>query len=161
MKITTLLMLCIILLLGLIVYSLGVRVHVDVKPRVTEHTASNPPKGTESGTKNPPEGTKNPPQKVYQNEAFKGVELSEKSNNILVKGQARVFEGVFQYRVTSAGKQILLQDQYQTEGAPAWGDFEISFDKSLSDKKGATLELFVYSAKDGSEIDVLSIPLDK
>ena len=69
-----------------------------------------------------------------------------------------MFEGVFQYAVV-AGGDILLQDKYQTDGAPAWGDFEISIDKELGEKEGAVLELFVYSAKDGAKVDVLTIPL--
>ncbi|MGG1400432.1 Gmad2 immunoglobulin-like domain-containing protein [Bacillus salipaludis] len=168
MKLSNLFMLCIIVILGVIAYSLGVRVHVDVnqKPSVTEHEASKPPKSVPSKpsgeTTNPPEETPKPPkeseQKVYQNNSFKNVVLSEKDDKIIVKGQARVFEGVFQYAVTSGNKTI-LQDHYQTEGAPTWGDFEISFDQSLVEKTGETFELFVYSAKDGSKADVLTIPL--
>ncbi|WP_342429222.1 hypothetical protein [Neobacillus sp. FSL H8-0543] len=52
-----------------------------------------------------------------------------------------------------------MQDKYQTDGAPAWGDFEISIDRELGEKEGVVLELFVYSAKDGAKVDILSIPL--
>ncbi|MED1468360.1 Gmad2 immunoglobulin-like domain-containing protein [Bacillus salipaludis] len=168
MKLSNLFMLCIIVILGVIAYSLGVRVHVDVKqkPSVTEHETSKPPKSVPSKpsgeTTNPPEETQKPPkeseQKVYQNNSFKNVVLSKNAGKIIVSGQARVFEGVFQYAVTSGNKTI-LQDHYQTEGAPAWGNFEISVDQSLVEKTGATFELFVYSAKDGSKVDVLTIPL--
>ncbi|MDR7000341.1 Gmad2 immunoglobulin-like domain-containing protein [Neobacillus niacini] len=175
MKLTNLFMLCIILILGVIAYSLGVRVHVDVKqePNVIEHETTMPPKNETtkpaSETTAPPTDTNKPsPEmpkppkktdpKVYQNNSFKKVVLSEKDGKIIVKGQARVFEGVFQYAVTAENK-IILQDHYQTEGAPTWGDFEISFDKSLAKKTGAAFELFVYSAKDGSKTDVLTIPL--
>lgn len=166
MKISTLLMLCIILLLGLIAYSLGVRVHVDVKqkPTVVEHGTNKPPKGTKTSSNETDQGTKNPPKvtepKKYHNNSFRNVVVSEKAGKIIVKGQARVFEGVFQYRL-KAGNETVLQDRYQTVGAPAWGDFEISINQSLADKTGATFELFVYSAKDGSEIDNLAIPLNK
>lgn len=175
MKLSNLFMLCIIVILGVIAYSLGVRVHVDVKqkPSVTEHETTKPPKSVPSKpsgeTTTPPAdpnkpsiGTQKPPKeadpKVYQNNSFKSVVLYEKDGKIIVKGQARVFEGVFQYAVTSGNKTI-LEDHYQTEGAPAWGNFEISLDQSLVEKTGATFELFVYSAKDGSKVDVLTIPL--
>lgn len=175
MKLSNLFMLCIIVILGVIAYSLGVRVHVDLKqkPSVTEHETTKPPKSVPSKpsgeTTTPPAdpnkpstGTQKPPKeadpKVYQNNSFKSVVLSEKDGKIIVKGQARVFEGVFQYAVTSGNKTI-LEDHYQTEGAPAWGNFEISLDQSLVEKTGATFELFVYSAKDGSKVDVLTIPL--
>lgn len=97
-------------------------------------------------------------QKKYENEAFKEVTVSELDGKIVVNGKARVFEGVFQYAVV-AGNEVILQDHYQTAGAPAWGDFEITFDKELVELEGTSFELFVYSAKDGSKIDVLTIPL--
>ena len=78
--------------------------------------------------------------------------------SVVVKGKARVFEGVFQYAVIS-GTEILLENHYQTDGAPAWGNFEISIDKELLTKEEVSFELFVYSAKDGSKTDVLTIPI--
>jgi hypothetical protein len=96
--------------------------------------------------------------KVYHNDAFQQVVVSETEDSFVVTGKARVFEGVFQYAVV-AGENILLQDKYQTDGAPAWGDFEISIDKGLGGKAEIVLELFVYSAKDGEKVDVLTIPL--
>jgi hypothetical protein len=95
---------------------------------------------------------------VYQNDAFQQVVVSETEDSFVVTGKARVFEGVFQYAVV-AGEEVLVQDKYQTDGAPAWGEFEISIDKEFGEKEGVVLELFVYSAKDGEKVDVLTIPL--
>jgi len=95
----------------------------------------------------------------YQNEAFKDVTISEKDDQMIVTGKARVFEGVFQYRVLS-GTDALLEDHYQTEGAPAWGEFELTINKELIKNPGTTLELFTYSAKDGAKMDTLTIPLN-
>jgi hypothetical protein len=97
-------------------------------------------------------------QKQYENNAFKEVSVSKSNGNLIVKGKARVFEGVFQYAVIS-GTEILLEDHYQTEGAPAWGSFEITIDKELLTKEKVSIELFVYSAKDGSKTDILTIPI--
>ncbi|WHY00975.1 Gmad2 immunoglobulin-like domain-containing protein [Neobacillus sp. DY30] len=99
-----------------------------------------------------------PVNKQYENNAFKEVTVSKPNGKIIVKGKARVFEGVFQYAVIS-GKEILLENHYQTEGAPAWGNFEISIDEELMNKGADSIELFVYSAKDGSKTDILTIPL--
>jgi hypothetical protein len=96
--------------------------------------------------------------KQYENEVFKEVTVSKSNGNAIVKGKARVFEGVFQYAVIS-GTEILLEDHYQTDGAPAWGDFEITIDSELMTKENVSIELFVYSAKDGSKTDSLTIPL--
>lgn len=110
----------------------------------------------------PEVGEENPQDKEvdkqYGNEAFKEVTVSESEGKMLVKGKARVFEGVFQFALLSDG-QIIMQDHYQTDGAPAWGDFEISFNKELVSQKETFIELFVYSAKDGSKTDILTIPI--
>lgn len=97
-------------------------------------------------------------KKQYENNAFREVTVSKSNGKIIVKGQARVFEGVFQYAVIS-GTETLLEDHYQTEGAPAWGNFDITIDEELIKKGADSIELFVYSAKDGSKTDILTIPL--
>ncbi len=97
--------------------------------------------------------------KQYENDAFKEVTVSKSNGKVMVKGKARVFEGVFQYAVI-AGTEILLEDHYQTDGAPAWGNFEISIGEELLNKEAVSIELFVYSAKDGSKTDILTIPLN-
>jgi predicted small lipoprotein YifL len=96
--------------------------------------------------------------KVYKNEVFKDVVVSESAGQFVVTGKAQVFEGVFQYKLHD-GDKVLLEDRYQTAGAPAWGDFKISFEKSLVSSNHVLLELFVYSAKDSSKINVLEIPI--
>ncbi len=101
-----------------------------------------------------------PETKVYHNEAFKDVVVSESGGQFVVTGKAQVFEGVFQYKL-SDGDKVLLEDHYQTAGAPAWGDFNITFGKNLISGNDAVFELFVYSAKDGSKINVLEVPIEK
>jgi hypothetical protein len=96
--------------------------------------------------------------KQYQNEVFKEVTVSKSNGEATIKGKARVFEGVFQYAVIS-GTEILQENHYQTDGAPAWGSFEITIEKELLTKEEVTIELFVYSAKDGSKTDILTIPI--
>ncbi|MDR7080170.1 hypothetical protein J2Y03_005230 [Neobacillus niacini] len=96
--------------------------------------------------------------KQYGNEAFAEVTVLKSGDQVVVKGKARVFEGVFQYAVI-AGGEILLENHYQTDGAPAWGDFGITIEKELLTKENVSMELFVYSAKDGSKTDILTIPI--
>lgn len=115
----------------------------------------------ESKSKNKEEGTtedSKQKQQTYSNEAFKGVTVKKTDAEVVVTGKARVFEGVFRY-VIIAGNDTIKQDHYQTKGAPAWGDFKITFKKDLIDKKGAKLKLYVNSAKDGSATNALIIPL--
>ncbi|WP_180271161.1 Gmad2 immunoglobulin-like domain-containing protein [Fredinandcohnia onubensis] len=99
-------------------------------------------------------------EKVYQNKIFKDVKVSETDNEFVFTGKAQVFEGVFDYAVYD-GEENLFENHYQTVGAPSWGDFEIPIEKELiaNAKNDARFELFVYSAKDGSKENVLTIPL--
>ncbi|MEH7180959.1 Gmad2 immunoglobulin-like domain-containing protein [Neobacillus vireti] len=96
--------------------------------------------------------------KQYGNEVFNEVTVLKTGDQVVVKGKARVFEGVFQYAVIS-GTEILRANHYQTDGAPAWGNFEITIEKELLAKDNVSMELFVYSAKDGSKTNILTIPI--
>ncbi|WP_180230131.1 Gmad2 immunoglobulin-like domain-containing protein [Bacillus sp. AFS073361] len=121
------------------------------KPPVTVPDGENPsnPNGPVS---------EEPEEEVYHNEVFKDVVVTEKADTILVTGKAQVFEGVFQYALYD-GEKVVKEGNYQTEGAPAWGEFEITFAKELVSTTTGKLELFVYSAKDGSKINTLEIPI--
>ncbi|MFP5111726.1 Gmad2 immunoglobulin-like domain-containing protein [Bacillaceae bacterium C204] len=126
---------------------------VKEKPPVTEPNEEN--------TSNPDEPVINEPEeKVYHNEVFKNVVVTETTDSIIVTGKAQVFEGVFQYALYD-GEKVVKESNYQTAGAPAWGDFEITFEKDLNSTNTMKLELFVYSAKDGSKINTLEIPISK
>ncbi|WHY64495.1 Gmad2 immunoglobulin-like domain-containing protein [Neobacillus sp. SuZ13] len=124
---------------------------INEKPPVTEPDGENPsnPNGPVS---------EEPEEEVYHNEVFKDVVVTKKADAIIVTGKAQVFEGVFQYALYN-GENVVKEGNYQTEGAPAWGEFEITFDKGLVSTNTSKLELFVYSAKDGSKINTLEIPL--
>ncbi|WP_160725984.1 Gmad2 immunoglobulin-like domain-containing protein [Bacillus sp. USDA818B3_A] len=101
-----------------------------------------------------------PENKVYQNNIFKDVVVTETGEKIIVKGKAQVFEGVFQYTLYD-GDKVVIENHYQTDGAPAWGEFEITFDKDAVSTDQAKIELFNYSAKDGSKENILEIPISK
>ncbi|MDF2606201.1 MAG: hypothetical protein K0S34_391 [Bacillales bacterium] len=102
---------------------------------------------------------KKPTGVQYYNEAFKEVVADISDNEVVIKGKARVFEGVFQYALLTSDDEVLLTDHYQTEGAPAWGEFEIVLEKEMTTNADVVFELFVYSAKDGSKINSLKIPI--
>ena len=101
-----------------------------------------------------------PEKKIYQNNVFKDVVVTEAEDKFIVTGKAQVFEGVFQY-VLYDGEKMLIQNHYQTDGAPAWGEFELTFEKQLVSSNEVKLELFVFSAKDGSKENTLEIPIPK
>ncbi|MED4224616.1 Gmad2 immunoglobulin-like domain-containing protein [Neobacillus cucumis] len=101
-----------------------------------------------------------PENKVYENKVFKDVVVTESGDKIILTGKAQVFEGVFQYTLYD-GNTVVVENHYQTDGAPAWGEFEITFDKKQISSDQIKLELFVYSAKDGSKENTLEIIIPK
>lgn len=101
-----------------------------------------------------------PEKKEYHNQVFKDVVVAESEDKIIVTGKAQVFEGVFHYALYD-GEKVLLENKYQTDGAPAWGEFEITFEKELVTTNDTKFELFVFSAKDGSKVNTLEIPIPK
>ncbi|MCA1060240.1 Gmad2 immunoglobulin-like domain-containing protein [Rossellomorea aquimaris] len=112
-----------------------------------------PGKGKPVGTKDVIE--ENPVS--YENDSFKEVVVTQSEDEIIVTGKAQVFEGVFQYALYN-GEIVLAEDHYQTEGAPAWGEFTLTFKNDLVTKNEMKLELFFYSAKDGAKTNILEIP---
>jgi len=77
-----------------------------------------------------------------------------------VKGNARVFENVVSIRLSDSEGNSLVETTTNTN-APDAGQFG-PFEKMLTFQTNSdtgTLEVFQYSAKDGSEIDKVTIPL--
>ncbi|MCP3739312.1 Gmad2 immunoglobulin-like domain-containing protein [Rossellomorea sp. BNER] len=100
--------------------------------------------------------------KVYENDSYRNVTLTGNKGDYIVTGEARVFEGVFLYRV-SDNQSYLIEDHVQlTKGAPSWSPFKLNIslsDKELPENETITLELYQNSPKDGSVIHQLLIPI--
>ena len=77
-----------------------------------------------------------------------------------VQGVANVFEGTIQYRLKDEEGDILFNN-FTTAGMLDWYFFEILIDvpAPIEDGSEFTIELFTESAKDGSEGNLLSLPL--
>ena len=99
------------------------------------------------------------------NNAFRNVKVSGSQGKYIVTGEARVFEATMNYGV-SDGHNYLLEKMYTLdEGAPAWSAFRRSrstFRKNSGLLKARfTVELFEYSAKNGSVVNLISLPLER
>ena len=80
---------------------------------------------------------------------------------LLVQGEARVFENTVSLRLTDEAGRILAET-FTTADAPdigLFGPFEISLSFSKPAAATGLLEVFEQSAKDGSEINKVSIPV--
>lgn len=96
------------------------------------------------------------------NNAFRKVKASGADGVYTITGEARVFEGTMNYAV-SDGHSYLLEDFHTVaQGAPSWSPFtlNITVDEDDLPLNGTlTIELFEYSAEDGSRIHEVIVPL--
>lgn len=90
----------------------------------------------------------------------KPVSNATVKNPLEISGRARVFEASVSYRVKDANGKILDEGfTTATAGAPAWGFYEIMSNFATSTTKTGFVEVLTFSAKDGSEQDLVSIPV--
>lgn len=98
-----------------------------------------------------------------ENKAFRNIIVSGSQGNYTVAGQARVFEATLHYEVEDGHVIFLEGFETASEGAPGWGIFTIDIqilEGELPDYGQLRLILFEESAKDGSRVHELSIPLE-
>ncbi len=82
----------------------------------------------------------------------------------ILRGKARVFENVLQYRLVTDSGAVISEGTLNANSPDVgqFGDFEKNITTKIKDTeynaKGA-MEVFSYSAKDGSEINKVVVPL--
>ena len=86
--------------------------------------------------------------------------FDEVSSPIQIKGEARVFENIVNFRLLdSSGKEVTDGSAYaQSPDVGQWGDFAQNLYFKPQTGNG-TLEVFWYSPKDGSDLDKIVIPI--
>lgn len=99
---------------------------------------------------------------VLQNAAFQIFEPapgSEVKDRVIVRGLARTFEGTIIYEFEDG--HFILDEGFTTasKGAPNWGEFEIIIDFDDVANYSGRVILFEESAKDGSRLNELHIPI--
>jgi hypothetical protein len=83
------------------------------------------------------------------------------SSPLTLTGKAREFENVFNYRITDARGNILAEDHvlYSAPDTGVFGNFNLQIDFDDPETTTGTVEVFAKSARDGSEIDMVTIPV--
>lgn len=78
-----------------------------------------------------------------------------------IKGEARVFENVVNWRLKDAKGNVLVESfgEAQSPDVGEFGPFTISSSYPKPTTANGVVEVFVYSAKDGSETDTVAIPV--
>lgn len=99
---------------------------------------------------------------VAENEAFRIFEPIPDvvvGNEFTVRGEARVYEANIMYEFED-GHNILDEGNVTaSQGAPAWGEFEITITFDEVAHGVGTVILYEESAKDGSRVNELFIPV--
>ncbi len=99
---------------------------------------------------------------VLQNTAFRIYEPTpntEVKDRIVIRGLARVYEGTILYEFEDGHYMLDEGFTTATAGAPEWGEFEIIIKLDKVANNSGRVILFEESAKDGSRINELQIPV--
>jgi hypothetical protein len=101
-----------------------------------------------------PTPTVNPNANIVLESPKAGATLG---SSFVIKGKARVFENKLNFRIRNAKGQSLIEGTMaaQSPDAGKFGPFEATVSSLPAGK--TTIEVFDHSAKDGSEIDKVSI----
>lgn len=80
---------------------------------------------------------------------------------LVVKGEARVFENTFNYRLLDADGTVLAEGNAMSNAPDVgeFGTFTVTTSYSAPTGTAGTLEVFDYSAKDGAVIDLVTFPV--
>lgn len=99
---------------------------------------------------------------VMENQIFKIFEpapMAKVRDKIVVKGLASIWEATVQYEFEDG--HFILDKGFVTasEGAPGWGEFEITIELDNAVNGSVRVILYETSAKDGSRLNELIIPV--
>lgn len=79
---------------------------------------------------------------------------------ITIAGEANVFEATVSMRIRDDGGTVLAEGfTTATCGSGCWGDFEGSLEFAVDDVQRAFIEVFESSAQDGSDQNVVVVPV--
>lgn len=98
-----------------------------------------------------------------ENNAFRSIQITGSKGKYTVTGEARVFEAVMNYAVTDGHRYLLKKTHNLKEGAPVWSPFTLNIELPASQLPAngtLTIEIFEYSAKDGSQANLIILPLE-
>ena len=80
-------------------------------------------------------------------------------NPMRVTGFGAAFEANFNYALTDADGLIIEEGFAMTSNGVGWGGFDFTIDYEVDDPQVGALIVWVYSAKDGSRIDIREYPV--
>ena len=138
-----------------------------------DHSANNPQEDSTSSGQQPMQDIKKPVndvrdtatdkvQKVYANTRFKDVTVMKAGENkYRIRGKGQIFEASFGWVIEDGHNELAKGFAMTDAGAPAWGNFDFTVEAKKA-RPNSTLHLILFetSAKDGSRVYELPIPLE-
>lgn len=86
--------------------------------------------------------------------------IIEQDGRYLVEGIANVFEGALTVRVLNENREVVHEAPVQaTSGSGTWGEFSTEIDSALIVPGQTSIQVFTYSAEDGSDTNVITVPI--
>ena len=92
---------------------------------------------------------------------FEPIAYDSVGSPFTIRGEARVFENIVHYRLKDGDGNILAQNttEAQSSDVGTYGSFAFAVSYVTNRNLSLELEIFTLSAKDGSEIEKITIPL--
>jgi nucleoid-associated protein YgaU len=76
-----------------------------------------------------------------------------------VCGVGTAFEATFAARVRDANGTEIVQVPFSAGGTGIWGNYHVTLDTGVPTTPQGTLEVYGFSAQDGSEVDKVIVPI--
>jgi hypothetical protein len=101
-------------------------------------------------------------QKTYANTRFKDVTVMKAGENTYrIRGKGQIFEASFGWVIEDGHNELAKGFAMTDAGAPEWGKFDFTVEAKKA-RANSTLHLILFetSAKDGSRVYELPVPLE-
>lgn len=86
--------------------------------------------------------------------------IMEVENVYVVSGRSNTFEAMLMIRVIDRDGNTIHEEPVQaTSGSGTWGEFGVGVDSDLVTPGETSIQLFEYSAEDGSMVNVITVPI--
>ncbi|WP_028594677.1 Gmad2 immunoglobulin-like domain-containing protein [Paenibacillus assamensis] len=102
-------------------------------------------------------------EKTYANDAFRNIGEVKLSEQYVIKGEARVFEGSYNYVVKQGSKVIAKGFNTASKGGPEWGTFSQTITVPVSKtakKQPLTVELFEVDMESGKQVNKVVVDVN-
>lgn len=100
-------------------------------------------------------------RKTFSNERFKDVTVKPLSQNKFeIQGKGQIFEANFGWVIEDGHNELKEGFEMTDAGAPEWGEFKFTVEAE-KERPNSTLHIILFesSAKDGSRVHELMVPL--